>query len=345
MTKGDVRIAIIGCGAVAELAHLPAAARVHGGRVTLLIDPNAARREQLARAFKIALTAGEAKECPDAFDAAIVAAPHALHAPIALQLAALGKSILVEKPLAHTSAACDAMIDAASKHNVLLGVGLMRRFLRSHRFVREILASGVFGAVRSFEFAEGSVYYWPVASDFFFRKESAGGGVLVDTGAHTLDSLLQWLGPVQDVEYFDDAEGGVEANCLMKLRMRSGATGTVELSRTRRLRNTAIITLDHAVLEVSLASNELKLSLPHHPFVVGGPIVNREQPNAIQDYLDVMTEQLQDWIDAISRGSRPFVDGRSAAASVQLIEQCYEQRQPLALPWDDMAVPATEVVR
>ena len=78
---GDLRIAIIGCGPVAELAHLPAAVRVRGGRITLLVDPNATRREQLARMFNVERTAADARECPDSFDAAIVAAPHTLHAP------------------------------------------------------------------------------------------------------------------------------------------------------------------------------------------------------------------------------------------------------------------------
>ena len=166
----DVRIAIIGCGAVAELAHLPAAAQVRGARVTLLVDPNASRREQLAMAFGVERTAAAFPDHTDSFDAAIVAAPHALHAPLTIALADAGKAVFVEKPLANTSAECDAMIDRAEQKDVVLAVGLMRRFLWAHRYTRELIASGVFGAVRRFEMAEGSVYYWPVASDFFIRK-------------------------------------------------------------------------------------------------------------------------------------------------------------------------------
>ena len=71
------------------------------------------------------------------------------------------------------------------------------------------------------------MYSWPVASDFMFRKD-AGGGVLADTGAHVLDTVLWWLGDWDKVEYHDDAHGGVEADCLLKLTMKSGAVGTVE---------------------------------------------------------------------------------------------------------------------
>src|SRR5919201_676878 len=182
----DVRIAVVGCGAVTELGHLPAAARARGGGVGVLVDPNATRREQMARLFNVERTAGDVATCANLFDAAIVAAPHTLHAPLTVQLASLGKSILVEKPMASTAAECCAMIEAAEANRVVLAVGLMRRFLWAHRFARQVVASGTFGAVRTFDFAGGGEFWWPIASDFFFRKETAGGGVLVDTGAHTL---------------------------------------------------------------------------------------------------------------------------------------------------------------
>jgi len=241
--------------------------------------------------------------------------------------------------MAHTAGECVAMIDAAEKAGIVLAVGLMRRFLWGHRFARELIASGRFGRVRSFSFSEGSIYDWPVASDFFFRKDSAGGGVPIDTGAHTLDSLLQWLGPAADVEYFDDAEGGVEANCLLKLRMQSGATGTVELSRTRRLRNAAIIQMEGATLEVALAANHVKMGLADQPYLVGGPVAHLDHPGLNQDYLTSIADQLRDWIDAIRKKRPPVVDARSALESVQLIETCYRHRQPLVLEWDDVSVP------
>lgn len=327
-----------------ELAHLPAAQRVPNCRVTLLVDPNAPRRDQLARAFDVERTAADIAEVPDCFDAAIVAVPHALHAPIAMQLAALGKSILVEKPMANTSADCYAMIDAAERSGITMAVGLMRRFLWAHRFARDTIASGLFGRVRSFDFSEGAIYYWPVASDFFFRKDTAGGGVLIDAGAHTIDTLLQWLGPVRDFDYFDDAEGGVEANCLLKLRMESGAAGTMEFSRTRWLRNTAVIRMERAVLEIGLADNRVKISQATRPYVVNGTLRHSAHQDIEQDYLTIIAEQMQDWIDAILTGRQPSVDGRSAVAPVRLIEACYRQRQPLALEWDEVAAQPSSMV-
>ncbi len=97
---------------------------------------------------------------------------------------------------------------------------------------------------------EGMIYDWPVASDFMFRRDM-GGGVLADTGAHVLDLLMYWLGDHASVEYKDDAAGGVEADCELRLTMASGAKGVVRLSRTRNLRNTWILEGERGTLEVS----------------------------------------------------------------------------------------------
>ena len=88
---------------------------------------------------------------------------------------------------------CDAMIEAARQSGAILAVGIMRRFLPSYQFVKALIDDGYLGTINSFDIREGFVYNWPVASDFFFRKETAGGGVLVDTGAYTMDTVQWWF--------------------------------------------------------------------------------------------------------------------------------------------------------
>ena len=139
----------------------------------------------------------------------------------------------MERPAALSAAECDAMINAAEQSGATLAVALMRRFLWAHRLAPFLIQSETLGRVESFDVREGLIYNRPVLSDAAFKKEIAGGGVLVDTGADTLDCLLHWLGDFSEVEYFDDAEGGVEANCLLNLRLRNDVRGVVELSRTR----------------------------------------------------------------------------------------------------------------
>ena len=107
------RIAIIGCGAVTERFHLPPLVRRKDCSVTALVDLNTARTEALGRFVPEAVKAKSGAEVLDRFDAAIVAVPHFLHAPVSIELLRAGKSVLIEKPMALSGAECEAMLEAA----------------------------------------------------------------------------------------------------------------------------------------------------------------------------------------------------------------------------------------
>ena len=85
----------------------------------------------------------------------------------------------------------------------------------------------------------------------------------MDTGAHTLDLVTWWLGEVASLDYRDDAEGGVEADCVLQCNMASGATGRIELSRTRELRDTIRINGTKGFVEVHLYKNEVLAGSPN----------------------------------------------------------------------------------
>ena len=224
------------------------------------------------------------------------------------------------------------MIEAARQSGAILTVGLVRRFYAASRFVKQLLDEGWLGQIRSFDVREGAIYSWPVASDFFFRQEAAGGGVLVDTGAYTLDMLLWWLGDYEGVEYYDDAMGGVEANCELHLTLKNGVKGIVELSRTRALRNTCLIKGQCGILEIGVGFNPtVCLELCDRSARLEGRVLAQRFPQ--EGFLDVMRQQLEDFARAVCGESQPFVPGEEGRRSIALFEACYKARQPLELPW------------
>jgi len=331
-----LRIAIVGCGAVAERGHLPAAMRLDNVDVAVLIDRDLDRARQLAKKFSVAEVATDIEAAIGSVDAAIVALPHNLHAPVCSRLLKAGIHTLVEKPMALTLAECELMERAAAEGNAVLAVGLMRRFLHSAMFVKTAIENGLIGKIRSFDLREGNVYNWPVSSDSFLRPETAGGGVLFDTGAHTLDLALWWLGDLDLVEYRDDSFGGVEADSLIRLRTSSGVEGSVHLSRTRNLRNTAIITGERGTIEVDLRKNHATVRLAGddgaHDLVGYGRTENLpDEPD--QGFTSLFLPQLEDFVRAAQQGGKPRCAGEQAKHSIALIEQCYARRQPLELPW------------
>ena len=330
MNNSVPRIAIIGCGAVTEHRYLPVLAEM-GIKPTLLVDINLQRARKLADAFNASRISDDYRSQGE-FDAAIVASPHYLHAPVGIDLLRRGIHVLVEKPMALAATECDEMIAAAEESKAVLAVGLMRRFIRNAQWVNAALDADLLGPIESFDFREGVIYDWPVASAFFFHKETAGGGVLIDTGAHTLDLLLWWMGDVASFEYYDDSYGGVEAECELLLTLASGATGVVELSRTRELRNTAILRGRRGEIEIGLGGKKYVAANPKEILAYTNGTV-RSDPQLQQLYSELFPLQIKDWLRAIETRATPFVPGTVAARSVALIEACYKQRRLLELPW------------
>jgi predicted dehydrogenase len=336
-----IQVAVIGCGAIAERGHLPALSKLDNCSIAMLVDKDLDRASRLAAKHKVPTLSDNYRDALKYADAAILALPHHLHAEIGCELLKAGLHLLIEKPMAMTASECDAMLAAAEEGKAVLAVGLMRRFLHSTHTARWIVQQGLLGQLQGFDFQEGNVFNWPIQSDFLLRRETAGGGVLFDTGAHTLDLLLYWLGDVANFEYYDDSYGGVEADCELRLTMASGVQGTVQLSRTRDLRNTAIIEGDRAILEVNLRRNWLTVrSHDGESGLVGYGLAPDSFEMVEQQFADLFKPQLEDWLAAIRGEHPPTVPGTEARRSVALIEACYAQRRQLEFPWNLQMVTA-----
>jgi len=333
-----IKLVIIGCGAVSELSHIPIASTSEEVQISILIDKNIWRVKELANKFGIRNISDDYRQVIGKVDAAILAVPHHLHAPIAIDLLNNGIHMLVEKPMALTLAECNSMISAAEQSRAILAVGLVRRFLYSHQFVKKIISANFLGKIRSFDVSEGSIYNWPVASAFFFKKET-GGGVLSDTGAHTLDSILWWLGDYDSFKYYDDGQGGVDANCKISLVMKNGAKGTIELSRTRNLRNSAIIYGEKAKLEVQMLGPQVTIYPNGEDIKMIGNVVSKSMKvGKIQPAQNIMKEQFENWVSAIKNKEELYISGKEASKSIAFIEACHKNRKTLTTSWGGVSL-------
>lgn len=325
------RIGIIGCGAVTEKKYLPALRGARELTVTAIADLDEARARRVADAFGIPVVTSTATDLGAHADIAVVAVPHHLHAAVAVDAMKAGLHVFVEKPLATHMRDVQLLLDASVRYGRKIGVGLVRRQYASFHFVKAVLAADWIGAVRSFDFREGGIYNWPVATMATFRKDTAGG-VLYDTGAHTLDLLLAWLGPFADVRYCDDSRGGVEANCRLDLSLVSGVRGVVELSRTRALRNTFIISGERGEIEIGAG--------PHGPVTlrVGGVELSAapRQLDGVEDLspLDLMRLQVEQFAHAVQSGGDCPLFAEHTIEPIRLFDACKSRVEPMDLPWE-----------
>ena len=342
--RSKVRLAVVGCGAVAQIHHLPAIAASDRVEAAVLVDADEKRARALAERFGVPEVATDFTGLPGKVEAAVVALPNSLHAPVSVDLLRRGVHVLVEKPMAMNVRECDEMIDAARTGRAVLAVGLDFRFFDASLFVRNLLRDGLIGEIRGFDLRQGVIPRWPFATDFLLRKEMAGGGVLADFGVHVLDLLLWWLGDLTVTGYRDDAMGGVESDCEITLATAAGIQGEVEVSRTRTLRNTCVFEGTRAKLEVGVwdPDPEIRLSIAGSEVSLAGRArgAMESKTGSALNFTDVFVRQIDDFARAIRLRREPFIPGAEGRRSLALIEDCYAQRQLLELPWS--VLPARE---
>ena len=328
-----LRLGIVGCGAVAEQYHLPAVAACADVELVALADPDLHRARELGERFGAALVTDDHARLAGAVDAAIVAVPNSLHAPIASELAAAGIHVLVEKPLARTTAECDAIAAAARAGGVVAAVGHDFRQFPVARTAKAIIAGELIGEIDSVELLQSTGGRWPYATTYVYSREDAGGGVLIDFGVHMLDLLSWWLGALSVERYADDAAGGVETECALELATASGAPVLVEVTRLRPMRDTAVVRGTNGVLEIGIFEPALLRLTPGAG--VGSLTGNVSDPEFDEAPLrTVFGRQLEDFVRAVHTGSEPAVPLAAGRRAVELVERCYAVRAPLRRPWD-----------
>ncbi len=340
-----LKVALIGCGAVSELYYAPALKELEKLKlvsVNALFDPNSDRVAQLHQFFRSAI---HVKELADlrklGIELAIIASPPHYHAEQTIQILKLGISVLCEKPMATGLKEGQQMIETALATKKILAIGLFRRFFPATQTIYEMLSLNILGDVKSFYCYEGSRFRWPVQSPAFFQKTTAQGGVLMDIGIHVLDLLFWWWGNPVKVFYEDDAMGGVEANCRIKLQFAQGFSGEIRLSRDWWLPNRYFIQCakgwiswnaneadkiqmgfpkDGFILNSQLYANKVEYGFP----ALGGAGLNFEQ---------TFVSQLENVVAAVHGREQLRIPGEQGLPSLKMMEYCYQHRSLMHMPW------------
>jgi predicted dehydrogenase len=217
----EVRVAIIGAGFISEY-HLEALKHVPQAQVRLICDPRKQAAQEKAARFDIPET------CPDSaevlsrtdIDAVLVTTPDYTHRDLVVAAARSGKHVMVQKPMANTSAHCEEMITAARRAGIKLFVSFMHRYFPESMKAKEYIANGTIGEVHMVRMRNATS--GPDWGSWFFQKGKVGGGVQFQLGTHGIDLIRYFAGEIREVS----AVGKI---CVPQRRLKDESFHEVEI--------------------------------------------------------------------------------------------------------------------
>jgi predicted dehydrogenase len=337
-----VGIGLVGLGMairphVMAIADLPERAELVGG-----FSPTPPRRADFERAWqRPTFDSLDALLADARVHAVLIATPPRTHAELALRAARAGKHVLVEKPLDVDHASAARLVDAVESLGRTFGVVLQHRFREGAGVLRDALRERALGELVSIS---ASIRWW--RSFEYFREPGRGmlardaGGVLLTQAIHTLDLLLDLVGPAKRLTAVCRTSPlravDTEDIACATVEYANGAVGVVDATTTAYPGHAERIdvagTKGSAVLEAE------RLAIDFHD----GPPVRHEGSTSGGGGADPMAfshashrRLIADFVAAVSAGRQPLASARSALRVHALIDAMLassRERRPVDVP-------------
>ncbi|MCL2164117.1 MAG: Gfo/Idh/MocA family oxidoreductase [Oscillospiraceae bacterium] len=228
-----LRWGVIGAGGIADRRTIPGLLLAKNAELTAIMEVTDDFSQRLRQKYSVPHAYSDEYELlKDAeVDAVYIASPVEMHAKQAMAAADFGKHILVEKPLALTSAEGDRVVEYCKSKKVLLAAGLMMRFGSYVNAMKAAIAAGKIGDVIT-GYAQFTCWYPDIEGAWRQSKSTAGGGALMDMGVHCID-LIQYItgGKVRQVAGLHSTmtfNYDVEDSSSIMLRLDNGAICVVQ---------------------------------------------------------------------------------------------------------------------
>jgi predicted dehydrogenase len=191
--SAEIRWGIVGPGRIAENV-VQDFGVVADARATAVASRSLPRAQDFADRHGLERAYGSYAELLDdpEIDVVYVATPHPQHAAIARAGLRAGKALLVEKAFTATSAGASEVVDLARASGVFVMEAMWTRFQPAVVEMRELIAAGAIGEVRSVQ-ADLGVERVFDPHDRLFALE-LGGGALLDLGVYVVSFAQMLLG-------------------------------------------------------------------------------------------------------------------------------------------------------
>lgn len=326
-----LRFGILGCGMIAGV-HADAIESLAGAELAGAADYHQEAAQWFCQKHGGRAYESEADMLQDeSIDVICICTPSHCHADNAICALEHGKHVVLEKPMALTTAQADLIIEACKANNRLLTVISQLRFSPDIRHVRQLVKKNAFGRLA---FCNLSMCYWRseeyfASSPWRGRMQYEGGGALMNQGIHGID-LMQYIlgepkvlkGQIRTLHHAVEVEDAASALVAFE----GGATGVIQGSTCtwpgfeRRLEiygDKGYVILKENMIE--------RLDIPEDQ-------IDRRKDKAMElgsynkpDMIDsrMHAGQIQNLIDAIEGRASLLIDAQEGRKAIRIIEDIY----------------------
>ncbi len=325
-------IGLIGGGNITD-THARAARAIPGVEIAAICGTNTEKVARLCREH-----GGKPYSDLDQFlahrpmDLVAIGSPSGLHAAQGIAAAQRGLHVLTEKPIDICTERADALIAAADKAGVKLGVFFQDRCKPDILRVKKAVDSGVLGR----PILADACVKWYRPPDYYANSRwrgtwsMDGGGALINQAVHTVDLMLWLFGDVVSVQAKSEALlHAIEAEdtLVALLEFASGALGTLQATTSAYPGYPRQLELTGSEGTLIIAQDRLlaaDLKNPPADLQRGGK--GDQNPSASSPVVsDVRGHQavLEDFLQAMQNNTTPRCDGREGRRSLALVEAIY----------------------
>jgi len=279
-----------------------------------------------------------------AVDMVDICVPNFLHHEAVMTAARYNKHVLVEKPLCLTLEEADEMIAECKKRNLKLMYAEELCFAPKYERVRALVESGAVGEV--YMLKQSEKHSGP-HSPWFYKKETAGGGVMMDMGCHAM-AWFRWMNkdvPVKSVyshmrTVLHDTD--CDDNTVTIVEFENGVIGVAEDSWARHggMDDRIEVHGTHGSSYADLFQGNSAVT-----YSTTGYDYAAEKAGSTQGWTFTMYEEafnqgypqeLAHFADCVLNDKRPLVTGEDGRAALEMIYAAYESARTgerVALPF------------
>jgi predicted dehydrogenase len=327
MSSRKTRIAVVGAGHVAQVAHIPAYRANPEVELVAIVDYDGVKARRIKEQFGFKAAYDDFNEMLKKSDADAVdlCTPNYLHAPMAIAALRSGRDVLCEKPMSRNAKEAQQMVDAAETHDRILMVAMNNRFREDALMLQKFVGANELGEIQIIKAG-----WLRRATDWkdrawFTEQKKAGGGALLDLGTPLVD-LSMWISNLKPAAaiscavYGRKGKDGVEDSGCAMVRFAGGACLMLEVNWNLRDER------DVVYLQVYGSKGAGVLTPLQLHKSIRGVLVNVTPTLGRQKnyYKESYQAEIDHFIQCVRKQKEPAASGKDALGVMKIMDAMYE---------------------